>query len=317
MNKKLPIIYSPHYNITLFGIEKLHSFDSEKYGKVFRYLKEKMGLKKYQFYEPEEVTEEDLLLVHTKEYLHSLSYSKNIARIAELDLLSFFPNFILKSRILKPMKYGTGGTILGCHLALKHGWAINLSGGYHHAKSGEGGGFCFYSDVPIAVYKLLKKKKMKILIIDLDAHQGNGFESVFKNDQRIYIFDIYNSMIYPMDNEVKQYIDCDYPVSSFTKDSEYLKILKEKIPFVIKRSSCDLIIYNAGTDIFKDDPLGHMNITTQGIIQRDEMVFRQALKRKIPILMVLSGGYTKQSSLIIGKSIENLLKNVIGVKTGI
>lgn len=313
MDNKLPVIYSPHYNITLFGLEKLHSFDTQKYGRVFKFLQDKMGLKKRQFYEPAMATEEELLLVHTREYLQSLSCSKNIAGIAELGLLAFFPNFILQNRILRPMKYGTGGTILGCDLALKYGWAINLSGGYHHAQSDKGGGFCFYSDVPIAVHALWKKKNINILIIDLDAHQGNGFESVFKNDQRVYILDMYNSMIYPMDREAKKYIDCEIPVSSFIKEREYLKILEEKVPFAINRSSCDLIIYNAGTDIFKDDPLGKMNITMQGIMKRDEIVFRQALQRKIPILMVLSGGYTGMSSVIIAGSIENLLTNVIGV----
>src|SRR3989338_4264328 len=171
---KLPIVYSKHYDISLFGLEKFHPFDTQKYGKVYRYLVNKVGINKNRFYTPEIVSEEDLLSVHTPEYLYSLKESKNVARIAELGILAKIPNIILQHKLLKPMRYATGGTILGCDLALEHGWAINLSGGYHHAKADSGGGFCFFADVPIAVYKLLKNNpNLSIMIIDLDAHQGN------------------------------------------------------------------------------------------------------------------------------------------------
>jgi len=314
MLNKVPIIFSKHYDITLLGLQKLHPFDTEKYGKVYDYLVKNLGIKKSRFYVPEIVSDEDLLSVHTREYLSSLNKSRNIARIAELGVLAFIPNFILQRDVLKPMKYATGGTILGCNLALKYGWAINLSGGYHHAKTDSGGGFCFFADIPIAGYKLLNKNPhLSILIVDLDAHQGNGCECIFKNDPRIHIFDVYNEQIYPQDYEAKKHIEFDYPVKAYIEDKEYISLVERGLSNAIAKSKPDIIIYNAGTDVFTEDFLGCMSISEYGIIKRDEVVFRNARKNKIPILMVLSGGYTQKSAAIIGRSIENILKNVISI----
>ncbi len=310
---KIPIIYTQEYDIGLLNIEKLHPFDTAKYSKVYKYLVEKCGISKEQFFMPQMASDEDLLLIHTSQYLNSLKKSKNIAEIIEIGILSIIPNFILRKAILRPMKYATGGTILGCKLALKYGWAINLSGGYHHAKVDSGSGFCFFADIPIAANRLRENNpNLTILIIDLDAHQGNGLESIFKDDPKVYIFDVYNEFIYPQDHQVKKYIDFNYPVEMGINDMKYLSILYNHLADAVEKVKPDIIIYNAGTDIYEKDPLGALNISMQGIIKRDEIIFREAIENEIPILMVLSGGYTKQSAKIIGKSIENILNNVIG-----
>lgn len=313
-NDKLPIVYSDNYNISLLGIQKLHPFDSEKYGKVVDCLVNNAGIKKSRFYRPEKISEQDLLLVHTPRYLDSLNKSATIAQIAEISLLNLVPNFILQERLLDSVRYASGGTILGAELAMREGWSINLSGGYHHTKADSSGGFGFYADVPIAVYKLWQNNPdLKVLIVDLDAHQGNGNESILKDDPRIFIFDVYGEDNYPHDELVKKYIDFNWPVG-YLYDEEYLSLIREEIPNAIQKSSPDLIIYNAGTDIFEKDPLGRMGISKQGIIERDEIIFENAQKNDIPILMVLSGGYTSESAGIIGASIENLLENVIREK---
>lgn len=312
--KKLPIIYSKEYDIKLMGLQNFHPFDTEKYGRVYDILRKKWGLTKEQFYTPVICSDKDLHIVHPKSYLESLKSKETIARIAELSALTILPKSVLYNGLLKPMKYGTGGTILGVDLALTKGWAINLSGGYHHAKASDGSGFCFFADIPIAIYKLWQKDPNKrIFIIDLDAHQGNGFQSVLKADKRIAILDVYGKDNYPQDDAVKRFITYDYPMKQLTKNSEYLTLLEEIIEPAIAKEKPDLIIYNAGTDIFKDDPLGDFRVTEQGIISRDEIVFKAALKHKTPILMVLSGGYTRESSKIIGKSIINLLENVLRI----
>lgn len=309
---KVPIVFSKHYDITLFGIQKLHPFDSEKYGRVYRYLIKHSGLDRESFYTPQQVSQENLLSVHTKEYLASLKKSWNIALIAELGTLAVVPGFLLQKRLLRPMKYGTGGTILACRLALDHGWAVNLAGGYHHAKADSGGGFCFFADIPIAVCRAWERSPdMPVLIVDLDAHQGNGCELIFGNDSRIHIFDIYNRDVFPQDTEARRYIEFDFPVRSFIKDAEYLPLLEDELLKAISKSKPGLIIYNAGTDIFEDDPLGAMCISEDGIIRRDEIVFKAALTNKVPIVMLLAGGYTSGSAEIIGRSLDNLLKNVI------
>ncbi len=312
VSDKIPIIYSPKYDISILGIEKFHPFDTKKYGKIYKYLIDNLKYTKEQFYTPEIVSNDDLLLVHSKKYLDSLSNSKAISQIAEISQLSYVPFFILKNNLLQPMKFATGGTILGIDLLEKYNWAINLSGGYHHAKATEGGGFCYFSDIAIAVKKYQQKHENgKILIIDLDAHQGNGYEDIFKDEKNIIVFDLYNKEIYPQDTSLEKYIDYKFAVQSGVQDDDYLKIITKNLPEILKKEKPDLIIYNAGTDIYKNDSLGKFKITKEGIIKRDEIIFKEAIKNNIKILMLLSGGYSKESYEITGKSIENLLLNVI------
>ncbi|MCK5536647.1 MAG: histone deacetylase, partial [Bacteroidales bacterium] len=261
---KIPIIYSDNYNITLLGIQKLHPFDSEKYGRIVEYLIENSEIKKEQFYVPSKITNEELLTTHTQTYLDSLSDSKVVAQIAELGLLGIVPNFILQERLLDSVRYGTGGTVLGARLALEEGWAINLAGGYHHTKADSSSGFGFYADVPIAINKLWENNpELKVLIIDLDAHQGNGNEDIFKDDPRIFILDMYHENNYPGDDKVKKYIDFNIPVGSIDTQN-YLAIISKDIPSAIQKTQPDLIIYNAGTDVYAKDPLGKMNVSRGG-----------------------------------------------------
>jgi histone deacetylase 11 len=312
---KLPIVFSPRYDIRVLGIEKLHPFDSEKYGKVHRHLVDTVGIDEGSFYAPEPVSDKALLTVHTSNYLDSLNKSTNIALIAEVMMAALLPIGILHKHLLEPIRYATGGTIQGLALALEQGWAINLSGGYHHAKAESGGGFCFFADVPIAVRIMWETQPdRKVLIVDLDAHQGNGNASIFGDDPRVSIFDIFNGYIYPGDYEAAQHVKYNHPVKMFVSDGEYLGLLERELPPAIEKSSPGLVIYNAGTDVLAGDPLGGMSISADGIMERDEFVFRSAIDRKIPILMLLSGGYTKKSAGVIGRSIENILKNILCVK---
>ncbi len=328
---KFPIIYSSNYDISFFQLEKiLHRFDAEKYGKVFRSLAQEYGLTMDNIYcPPNEVTTEDLLGVHTQEYIDSLSSSNIVARIAEVPPLAFFPNSLLQSRMLAPMRYATEGTFLATKLALEnYGWAINLGGGYHHAKTSRGEGFCVYADIPLAVHRIMKNSQYRVervLVVDLDAHQGNGFQTMFTSpdsvshgsspsrdsfmysfNDNIQIFDMYNGEIYPGDKFAKRFITYDYPLACATADEEYLDTLSTDLPAAINGCRPDIVFYNAGTDIYEDDPLGQLYISREAIIARDEIVFRLCRKRNIPIVMVLSGGYTMSSAEIIASSIKNL-----------
>ena len=151
---KLPLVYTDTYNIGMMGVENLHPFDTKKYRKVFKHLRASLGLSKSQFHLPPLAGEDILALVHQQTYLDSLNESKVIAEIAEFGPLGRLPAGLLKRNLLRPMQYATGGTILGAELALEHGWAVNLSGGYHHAKAGNGEGFCYFADIPLAIHSL-------------------------------------------------------------------------------------------------------------------------------------------------------------------
>jgi histone deacetylase 11 len=295
-------------------------------------LAQEYGFDSSQTYSPEnEVSESDLLKVHTKAYLDSLSTSGVVASIAEVPPLALFPNFLIQRQMLTPMRFATEGTTLAAKLAVEqYGWAINLGGGYHHAKTRRGEGFCVYADIPLAVHRLMKDPTKnfgvkRVLIVDLDAHQGNGFQTLYTSPTTagpmdsaghvaleytttddIQIFDMYNGEIYPGDTFAQQFITYDYPLKRYTKDKEYLETLSTDLPAAINNCRPDIVFYNAGTDIYEKDPLGSLSITREAIIARDEIVFRLCRNRNIPIVMVLSGGYTLASADIIASSIKNL-----------
>ncbi|XP_030633666.1 histone deacetylase 11 [Chanos chanos] len=320
----LPIVYSPEYNITFMGLEKLHPFDAGKWGKVIHFLKEEQFIKDEDIVMAREATEEDLLVVHTKRYLSKLKnhilegsreWSLVVATITEIPPLLFLPNFLVQRKVLRPLRTQTGGTIMAGKLAVDRGWAINVGGGFHHCSSDKGGGFCAYADITLAIKFLFDRMEgvAKATIIDLDAHQGNGHERDFLDDRRVYIMDVYNRYIYPGDGYAKRAIKRKVELDWGTEDVEYLQKVELHSEGALNEVRPDVIIYNAGTDILDGDPLGGLAISPQGIIKRDEIIFQAARRRGIPILMVTSGGYQKKTARIIADSILNLRrKGLIG-----
>jgi len=325
---KKHIVYHPYYDITFFGLEKIHPFDSAKYSKIANNLIAKKLLVQEDFHTPQEVTDKDLERVHTIEYLNNLhncasamfAQASGIAGSAPAlgVALSLVPNCIMRWKALYPMRLATGGTIEATLLALNNGWAINLSGGYHHAKKDDCylGGFCIYNDAAVAAHIAIKEHKIdKILVIDLDAHQGNGNEAIFGEQEifnnRVDVFDVYGDNNYPPSRErhlmTSQKSWYNHPIKTYeTTDTFYQHILNN-LSHAIEKTKPRLIIYNAGTDIYEKDPLGHMKVTKQGIIDRDAHVFNLAKEKNIPIVMMLSGGYTSESAGIISDSIENIM----------
>lgn len=307
---KLPIVYSDDYNIRFFGLQKLHPFDTEKYQKIVQHLKQTLAITNKQFYQPTNVvSEKELLKVHSKAYLQSLENRQNIAQVAEMGLLAKLPLFLLKNKLLKPIKKAVAGTLLAGELALKHSWAINLSGGYHHAKREKGEGFCFFADTNLLIEHLREKQLIQsAMIVDLDAHQGNGHESIHGADPLVSIFDMYNGSIYPMESRLKPYIDFDIPLEPNTSDERYLHLLRKNIKLALNDKKPDIIIYLAGSDIYEKDQLGQLKISKEGIKMRDKIMFENAKMFNIPIVMLLAGGYHKDGGKIIGESLEEILK---------
>jgi len=309
----IPLIYSPNYNISFAGLEKLHPFDSCKYKNIMKLLLKNTIIKENSVIEPTAMPDEDTLkVIHTKEYLESLKCSSTVAQITEIFVVSAFPNFLVRSRILNPMLYATSGSILAGKVAMERGWAINLGGGYHHCSGTQGGGFCVYADITLSI-KMLRQNYShirKVMIIDLDVHQGNGHErdKITTKDREMYIFDMYNRWIYPCDENAKQAINMQVELQNGTQDEEYLKKLRGAMAKAFDEFTPHVIYYNAGTDILKGDPLGCLEITPEGVKERDEMVFKAARIRNIPIVMLLSGGYQRSNAEVISNSIANLDK---------
>lgn len=338
------LVYDPVYNLRVLGIEKQHSFDALKYEKVLHFLNERQPTWGFQNYNHCGDPDYPFLYTHVG-FFHILlmNYSLYLSKIVEI-MVCFVPSIILRVLAVRRFLHTTQGTITASCLAVEKGWAINVGGGYHHASKHQGCGFCPFNDIGLAIEHLWEhhQKIKRILIIDLDAHQGNGHErdklrlqqegkagssqSQLENDhnhptaapsrlieRQIYIADMYNHHIYPGDGEAKKGIDLEVRLQTGESDKTYIPKLEKLLKDVSENFVPDFIIYNAGTDIMMGDPLGRMNITPGGIAKRDEMVFDFAIRSQIPILMVLSGGYQKSNAEAIANSIINMMeKHILG-----
>jgi histone deacetylase 11 len=313
------LVYSPRYNIRFGGIERLHPFDSRKYGRAWEELFRRFGddLNRLSAQPAAPADDAALLRVHDAAYLKQLRSARYLEQALELPYLRYVPAWLLRQAILQPMRWGVAGTILASRLALDYGVSVNFSGGYHHASPRRGEGFCLYSDVPVAVASLRAEGRLsfedRVGLIDLDAHQGNGFERAFESDASVVIIDVYNRDIFPQDQQARRRIDVDVPLRSGTEDQDYLEAVQKGLTaFFQKLGPGKLIFYNAGTDIFNRDRLGGLSVSLDGVLQRDVMVFRALIDRKLPFALLPSGGYTQESYSMIARSASWLVEHIAG-----
>ena len=183
-----------------------------------------------------------------------------------------------------------GGTILTAKLALEKGFACNLAGGTHHAFPNYGSGFCIFNDLAVTALTIQKLGlAKKILIIDLDVHQGDGTAWIFQNNQNVFTFSIHCEANFPYK---KQQSNFDIPLSIGLEDEDYLSILHQYIPSLLSEVKPDLILYDAGVDVHKSDRLGKLCLTNNGIYQRDYFILQECFKQNYPIATVIGGGYS-------------------------
>ncbi|XP_055378946.1 histone deacetylase 11-like [Condylostylus longicornis] len=309
IQERLPIVWSKDYNVAFCGLQCLYPFDTEKGQHVLQLLKVSGLVKEDNIYRPLEMNEDELLEVHSFDYLQSLKISDNVAKIAEIPLLHFVPNVFVQSSYLKPMRFQAGGTVKACKLALKHGWAINLGGGFNHCSSDHGGSFSPYADMSLAVKSILLDQSnnvRRIMIIDLSSRQGNGHERDLMDIKSVYIFDMYNHTLYPKDEQAKMAISRKVELPSHTEDEVYLRKLRINLLKAFEEFTPDFVLYNAGTDVVEGDDLGELCVSPSGIVARDEIVFTKVRGLQIPIAMVLGTGFVRSSAEIIASSIINL-----------
>jgi len=190
-----------------------------------------------------------------------------------------------------------GGTLEGCHYALENGISMNIAGGTHHAYSDHGEAFCLLHDQAIAARYLQKKKlAKKILIIDLDVHQGNGTAEIFQNDDSVFTFSMHGKGNYPFRKEIS---DLDIEVPDGSKDEYYLETLKEILPDLIEKVQPDFIFYLCGVDILETDKLGRLACSIEGCKERDRFVLQTCHDLKIPVQCSMGGGYSPEIKVII------------------
>ena len=305
MNNHVAVVYSKHYQINMGGAERLHSFDIRKYAKIYLKLQTDGLIRPADVFVPEPITRRQVLRVHTPEFLESLGDSAAVARYLEAPVVSAAPAALVDAGILSAFRHATGGTILAGRLALRCGIAINLAGGYHHAKPDAGEGFCIYNDLAIAIRDLQDAGLIRrALVVDLDVHQGNGTAVCFAGDDSVFTFSMHERDIYPIPKETS---DLDVELHAGTGDEEFLRVLGTHLPRAIDASRPDIVFLQAGCDTLAGDPLANLRMTQDGIVRRDATVVDECVRRGIPVAVTLGGGYSEQAWAVQFASIRRTI----------
>lgn len=274
-----------------YPLPKGHRFPMEKYELLPKQLLHEGTCKAEDFFEPSMPSKEDILAVHTEEYYNSL-INLSLDRRAARKI-----GFPLSEEFIKREQLIAQGTIDGSEYALKYGISLNIAGGTHHAYTDHGEGFCMLHDQAIAARYLQKKElAKKILIVDLDVHQGNGTAEIFQNDDSVFTFSMHGAGNYPFKKEKS---DLDIAVADGSGDEVYLRILKNTLPRLIDEQRPDFIFYLSGVDILESDKLGRLNCTINGCKERDRYVLQMCKDLKIPLQVSMGGGYSPDIKTII------------------
>tara|TARA_R110000796_G_scaffold37722_4_gene95286 strand:- start:179055 stop:179957 length:903 start_codon:yes stop_codon:yes gene_type:complete len=284
----LKIAYHPIYKHPL---PEGHRFPMAKYDLLPQQLLHESTCIAENFFEPEIPNDKYILAVHDAEYYYDLLNIKITQKAARKIGFPLSEDLIERERII------ADGTIKACEFALKHGVAMNIAGGTHHAYTDHGEAFCMLNDQAIAArYLQSKNLANKILIVDLDVHQGNGTAEIFKNDTSVFTFSMHGESNYPFKKEKS---DLDIALTKGIADDEYLSILKKTLPQLIENFQPDFIFYLSGVDVLKSDKLGTLALTVDGCKKRDQFVLQLCHRLKIPVQCSMGGGYSPDIKTII------------------
>ncbi len=296
------IVYKSEYFAGIQARDSRQSFDAMKFKKIRDQLIKERLIRRKDVLKAQQISNEDLLLVHTKEYLDSLKDPMKVGEILNLDYVNPWDDYIYEY-----FRYVTGGTLLAAEYALRHNTTVfNLGGGYHHAHPDRGEGFCLINDVAIALRKMENEKRIKrALIVDLDYHQGNGNLLFFENDEGVFTFSMHaESWVSGTGKKNNE----DIELHSHIKDEEYLKILSEKLPEAMQTANPDLVIYIAGSDTYAMDSLGDFDLSKEGLLERDKLVYHTVRQQNTPLVVVEGGGYGPESWKIYFNFIKWVIK---------
>ena len=284
----LKIAYHPIYK---HNLPEGHRFPMEKYDLLPQQLLYEGTCKEENFFKPEIPNNKYFFMVHDPEYVSDLMNITLNQKAARKIGFPLNEDLIAREMII------ADGTIKASEFALKYGIAMNIAGGTHHAFTNKGEGFCMLNDQAIgARYLQNKELANKILIVDLDVHQGNGTAEIFQNDPTVFTFSMHGKSNYPFHKERS---DLDIPLDNGTEDELYLSILKETLPKLIKKQEPDFIYYLCGVDVINTDKLGKLSLTIEGCKERDRFVLQICKNYNIPVMCSMGGGYTPDIKVII------------------
>ena len=277
----MQVFYTPRYYA---DIGSSHVFPIRKFELVRDKLLAEGTLQPAEIVEPTPAALEDVLLVHTEDYVSRLCSGnltpKEIRRLG----LPWSESLVLRSF------YAAGGTIAAAEVALARGYGSNLAGGTHHSFADRGEGFCVLNDVAIAIRALRARKLLRrAAIVDCDVHQGNGTATIFAGDKDTFTFSMHGANNYPL---FKAQSTLDVELPDGTTDDDYLECLSKHLPLVFQHDP-ELVFYLAGADPYSRDKLGRLGLSIEGLRDRDAFVLRECYERELPIVTVMSGGYGK------------------------
>lgn len=274
-----PIVHHPAY---VADLPTGHRFPMAKFGRLVDVLTED-GLAPDGFIRPIEAPAAWIELAHDPAYVDQV-FSRRVPKPIEREI-----GFPMEETVARRARAATGGTVLTARLALDHGIACNTAGGSHHARRAQGAGFCVFNDVAVAASVLLTEGLVgRALVIDCDVHQGDGTADIFANDLRVLTFSLHAEKNYPVRKIAS---DIDIGVADGLGDNDYLNTLAEALPKLLDQHEPDLVFYNAGVDPHRDDRLGRLALSDDGLAARDRLVISVCRDRDIPVAGVIGGGY--------------------------
>lgn len=275
----LPLVYHANYVVPL---PEGHRFPMAKFQQLYDLLLAEVAQVE-QFHTPQSPPQNWLELVHTPQYVQAYCQGTLDAKAQRRIGLPWSPALVNRTCT------AVGGTILTSQLALRYGLACNTAGGTHHAFPDYGSGFCIFNDLAIAARVLQQLNLVrKVLIVDLDVHQGDGTAFIFENDQSVFTFSMHCEVNFP---GTKQKSDLDVPLAVGMEDDEYLQTLNQYLPHLLSQFQPDLVLYDAGVDPHAGDRLGKLALTDAGIFRREMQVLSTCIAERYPVACVIGGGY--------------------------
>jgi acetoin utilization deacetylase AcuC-like enzyme len=277
----IPLIYHPIYSA--LPLPDGHRYPIRKYELLYEAVAERYSNSSlFRFVEPQALSVADIKQTHCHTYTDNLV--SGLLPAAKMRRIGFPWSEKLIERTLT----STGGTVLAVKEALENGLAIHLSGGYHHAHFDYGSGFCLFNDLAVAAQHAILQGVDKVLIVDSDVHHGDGTASLMAQNSQIITLSLHCDKNFPAR---KPDSDFDVPFTKGAEDDDFLPSFKQVVQFALDIHQPDMVIFDAGVDIHQDDELGFLNVTLDGIRERDHWMLATCQKRNIPIACVIGGGY--------------------------
>jgi len=305
----MKVIYSEQFNIDLGLLNYLHVFDGSKFRKIHNGLKSVHGV---EFVAPDGPVSIDVIDAFLSRIMRHRVRNKNgILQALEVPRIPFVNFSFLDKKVLRPMRWGVAGTIFGASKSLENGGAYwNLSGGYHHAMQQNMEGFCVYNDIGICHQQLVSNGLLsadsRILIIDTDAHHGNGNAYTFMDNDHVTILDVYNASIYPTSSYSRDRVNVPVQLKPGTEGETYLERYREALSKLDMDYRLAFVV--AGTDVLFSDKLGGLRLRISDVAEREKLTLDVLNQRSIPTVILGGGGYSKESAKAVIQAISECSK---------